>query len=422
LQQAGLWAMFSRTSSGFGLSAQEAGPVRKEDMKVVLARAPLLDDLRLAERLLPLRSPDLLLTHVLLQAGDSVCTLLVHDREIALWLRLQGQVEQPGSALLPLRQLLAFVRECGAETLRLERDDDRVLLRGPGVTCDFNSVDPSRFPTPGPLPSRAHALMEAGRLHRAIRQTLFAAARGPGHYRDYLLEAVLLEIGPAGLRLVSSDNRRMSVAEVPLRPGGGSVSLRRLLLSVRALALLGRLAQEQEECVRAFFGAGHAFFRVGRATLAARLLQGRFPDWEAALPASTRRVVELPVEALLAAVRQAAVLREDFQARLVLHLEPGRLTLGSQKVGTGSVTVEREVDYAGEPVAVAFNPIFLLEMLRAMEAEGTVRMEMDAEDRAVLFVGPGNYRHLLMPLRPATPVPEPVFTAGPPLSMPAASS
>src|SRR5262245_55701908 len=389
-------------------------------MKVVLARAPLLDDLRLTERLLPLRSPDLLLTHVLLQAGDSVCTLLAHDREIALWLRLQGQVEQPGSTLLPLRQLLAFVRESGAETLRLERDDDRVLLRAPGVTCDLHTADPASFPTPGPLPSRAHALMEAERLHRAIRQTLFAAARGPGHFRDYLLEAALLELGPAGLRLVASDNRRLAVAEVPFQPGGGSVSPRRLLLSARAMALLGRLVQDQAESVRAFFGAGHVYFRVGRATLAARLLQGRFPDWEAALPSSTRRVVELPVDVLFASVKQAAVLREEFHARLVLHLEAGRLTVGSQKVGTGSVTVEEEGEYTGEPVAVACNPIFLLERLRVMEAEGAVRMEMDDEDRAVLFVGPGHYRHLLMPLRPATPVPEPVFTAGPPLALPAA--
>src|SRR5262249_42138233 len=160
-------------------------------------------------------------------------------------------------------QLLAFVRESGAETLRLERDDDRVLLRAPGVTCDLHTADPARFPTPGPLPSRAHALMGAERLQRAIRQTLFAAARGPGHYRDFLLEAVLVEVGPAGLQLVSSDNRRLAVAEVPVLPGGGSVSPRRLLLSVRALALLGRLAQEQEECVRAFFGAGHAYFRAG---------------------------------------------------------------------------------------------------------------------------------------------------------------
>jgi DNA polymerase III subunit beta len=391
-------------------------------MKVVLTRALLLDDLRLAERLLPLRSPDLLLTHVLLQAGDSVCTLVAHDREIALWLRLHGQVEQPGSALLPLRQLLAFVRESGAETLRLERDDDRVLLRAPGATCDFNSVDPARFPTPGPLPTRAHFLLEAPRLHRAIRQTLFAAARGPGHYCDYLLEAVLLELRPAGLQLVSSDNRRLAVAEVPFQPGGGSVTPRRLLVSVRALALLARLTVEEGDAVRACFGAERVFFRVGRSTLATRLLRGRYPDWQEALPASTRRVVELPVDVLFASVKQAAVLREEFHARLVLHLEAGRLTVGSQKAGTGSVTVEQEVDYAGEPVAVAFNPIFLLEMLRAMEAEGTVRMEMDDEDRAVLFVGPNDYKHLLMPLRPATPVPEPVFTAGPPLSLPAASS
>jgi DNA polymerase-3 subunit beta len=377
-------------------------------MQVVLPRAPLIEDLRLAERLLPLRSPEPPLEHVLLRAGEHDCTLLAYDREVALWLRLAGEVERPGTALLPGRRLLALLRQADAETLCLERIGDAVRLSAPGLTCELVGGDPARFPDPGPFPRRAHALLPAGPLGQALRRTLFAAAPGPGHYRDYLLEAVLCEAAPDRLRLVASDNRRLAVAEVPLPPATGDGPRRRLLLSVKALGLLARLTQGEEGPARAFFGPPQAFFRLGRATLAARLLRGRFPDWRATLRPGPRPAVELPVAALLAGVRQAAVLREPAHARLRVRLEPGRLVLESRQSGAGRITVEHTVDYAGAARSAEFNPVYLLDLLRALEGEATVRLEPGEPGEPTLFEIPGGYRHVLMTLRP-TPAPEPVF-------------
>jgi DNA polymerase-3 subunit beta len=227
-----------------------------------------------------------------------------------------------------------------------------------------------------------------------------------------LLEAVLCEVGSRGLRLVASDNHRLAVAEVPLLNPRGIDHPSRLLLSVKALALLGRLIGDQEEPVRAHFGPPEAFFRVGRATLSARLLQGRFPNWQAALPADGRRVADLAVGALLEGVRQAAVLREPTGARLLLRLGPGRLVLESQQVGAGRIRVEQAADYPGQTLALAFNPVYLLELLRALEGEPSVRLELGAPGRAALLVAPDGYRHALMPLGPANPASEPVFASG----------
>jgi DNA polymerase-3 subunit beta len=379
-------------------------------MQVVLPRAPLVEDLRLAERLLPLHSTEPLLENVLLRAGERDCTLLAYDREVALWLRLAGEVERPGAALLPGRRLLALLRQADAEAIRLERAGDVVRLRAPGLTCELVAGDPDRFPDPGTFPARAHALLPAGPLGQALRRTLFAAAPGPGHYRDYLLEAVLCEAAPDGLRLVASDNRRLAVAEVPLPGASADGRRRRLLLSVKALALLGRLAQGEEGSARACFGPPLAFFRLGRATLAARLLRGRFPNWASALPDAPRPAINLPVAALLAGVRQAAVLREPAFARMRVLLEPGRLVLESRQAGAGTITVEHAVAHDGETRSAEFNPVYLLELLRALEGEETARLELGEPGEPTLFVA-GDYRHVLMTLRPATPAPEPVFSS-----------
>src|SRR5262245_30270719 len=112
-------------------------------MQVTLPRAALVADLRLAERVLPARSPEPLLDHVLLRAGPTGCTLLATDREVALWLHLQAEVARPGTVLLPARQALAFLRESAAESLRLEQDGDGVRLSTAGATCRLLAIDPT---------------------------------------------------------------------------------------------------------------------------------------------------------------------------------------------------------------------------------------------------------------------------------------
>lgn len=385
-------------------------------MQITLPRAALVEDLRLAERLLPVRSPEPALRYVLLRAGGRGTTLLATDRELSLWLDQEAVVERPGSALLPLRHLLPLLRESEAETLRLELADGVLRLRAGGLTGRLRSPDPADFPAPAPFPPRAHALLPAEPLRQAIRRTLFAAANEPGCCLPYLLEAVLCELGRDRLRLVASDNRRLAAADVPVQAGGFGRP-RRLLMSVRALALLGRLARDESGPVRAFFGPPAGFFRLGRATFAARLLRGQFPDWDLALPADGRRVAELPAGALLAAVRQAAVLRERVQPRVLLRLEPGRLLLESSQSGVGSARVEQAAEYAAEPLAVAFNPAFLLDLLRSLEPDVTLRLELSGADGPAVFSTADGYRHVLMPLRAApargsAAAPEPVFGGG----------
>ncbi len=49
---------------------------------------------------------------------------------------------------------------------------------------------------------------------------------------------------------------------------------------------------------------------------------------------------------------------------------------------------------------VAFNPAYLVELLRALEGEETVRVELQDAEAPALFAVGEEYRHLLMPLRP----------------------
>src|SRR4051812_20322867 len=111
------------------------GGARRDGMEVLLSRAGLVEALRLTEPLLPLRSPEPLLEHVLLKADGNDCTLLAYDREVALRWRLDAEVVRPGAALLHGRRLLALLRQAQDGSLQVEAHGETVRLRSTGLTC-----------------------------------------------------------------------------------------------------------------------------------------------------------------------------------------------------------------------------------------------------------------------------------------------
>jgi DNA polymerase-3 subunit beta len=365
-------------------------------VRLAVSREALLGACRLALRLLPERAVAAS-AHVLLRAGGAGCALHASGHESALSQALQAKVETPGETLVPARAAEAVLREARAEEVTLESSGDGLVVRGHGARFHLEGLPPSLFPPGEAFPGGPCHLVDADRLRRAVQSTLFAA--GPGS-RRYFLDAVLFEVEADRLRLVASDNRRLAVAEVPALARCDHLTPARRLLPVRAVDLLARLPDGEGGAVEALFGAGRAFFRAGGATLSCRYAEGPYPRWRSAIPPSPPHRLALPVRPLLSAVRQAAVLREREGAKLLLRCEPGRLVLESGRAGAGRSRVARKVPFEGGPVQVALDPRFLVEMLRCLEGEETVRLELTDQDTAALFRAGEGYVHVLMPLKP----------------------
>jgi DNA polymerase III subunit beta len=183
------------------------------------------------------------------------------------------------------------------------------------------------------------------------------------------------------------------VAEVPAAALGASLPAAPRLLPARAVDLLARLAADGGERVQAAFGAGHACFRVGAATLWARYVEGAFPAWRKAVPPRARHLLPLPVGPFRAGVRQAAALCERERARLLLRFEPGRVTLASRQA-----RVLQPLPLAGGPVEVVLNPHYLLDLLKAFDAGDTLLLGLTDRDTAARFSDGNGYTHVLMPV------------------------
>jgi DNA polymerase-3 subunit beta len=306
-------------------------------------------------------------------------------------------VARAGQALVPARQFLDIVRRAAGDELAIVAESGRVWVRADGAGFELRGDDPARFPSFPPCPAGVPLELSAEPLRRAIRRTVFAAGTGDSRHSR---PGVLWEVEAGRVRLVATDNRRLAVAEVASPVRGG---FERALVPVRAAELLGRLAGVSPGAVRVLFGARHAFVRAPGAALCARLMEGRFPEWRRALPSEggVRCRLLLPVGEFLACVKRAAVLRDRPEARVLLRLERGRVTLRSRQAGTGRAWVRQALarPCPRGPVEVAFNPNYLADLLRALDDAEPVQLELRGPEAPALFRAGDDYRHVLMPLR-----------------------
>jgi DNA polymerase-3 subunit beta len=381
-------------------NADGVAGARKTTMQLTLPHEPLLEACKVAEKAIASRPLDPLLDNLHVQAREADCLLTATDGIVGLRVRVPAQVGLSGRTLIPARQFFGIIRAAAGEELALCTEENRVWVRAAGAEFELRADDPARFPSFPPCPDGRPDEIPPETLHVAIQRTVFAAgAEASSHSRA----GVLWEFEKDRVRLVATDNRRLAVTEVPV-PGRGRRGRRReALVPVHAMDLLGRVASAAEGPVRVLFGERHLFVRSPGAALCARLMEGRFPDWRRVLPAEPRaryRVL-LPVEEFLAGVKQAAVLRDRPEARVVVRFERGRVTLRSRQEGTGRAWVRRALvePAVREPVEVAFNTLYLTELLRVLGDEETVRLELRGAEAPALFCAGDAYKHFLMPLR-----------------------
>src|SRR5262249_32781519 len=148
--------------------------------------------------------------------------------------------------------------------------------------------------------------------------------------------------------------------------GGHTTKGQTPVVPTKAMSLLERNLQDDEEQVRVSLRPNEVLFRTERAVIYSRLVEGRFPPYREVVPKEVTAKVPLLVGRFQAAVRQAAIMTDEDSKRVVFHFKGKKLTLEAQGAVTGRSKVELPLEYEGKPIDISFDPSYVVEMLRVL--------------------------------------------------------
>lgn len=351
------------------------------------------------------RSTQPVQNNLYMQATEDGLRLVATDLEyIHLEAHVPAVVEGQGEVTVPARLLVEVTGSLPPADVTLEGTDQNSLL----VQCQKSKYEIRGLPPEDfemlPQPDGATKTeLPQKLLHRILRQTVFAVSRDETRP---ILTGVQFSLAPGIMEVVATDLYRLARLTLDEQALGEGAKLEvdsevQAIVSARCLQEVERLLNpDSDDLVQVVIGESLVEFAVGPVKVISRLIAGKFPSYERAVPVEYERVVIAPVERLTEALRRALIVARQDANRVVFHAAGEVMTLTAESKEVGRVEEEVEIELEGEEIEIAFNARYLLDVLEAIDTE-KVRFELTGSFNAgaIKPEGDDTYVYVLMPMQ-----------------------
>lgn len=363
-------------------------------MKVICDRAALLDALRLAGGVIVSRTPKPVLACVKLTAGDGVLTVAATDLEVALRLHTtKVEIQEQGEALIPADKLNQIVAESNDTTLSIEVEEQTALIKGQDSRFKVYGYPPADAPAIPTFSGEPDFQIPAEEFHRLVSQTIFATAR---ENTRYAINGVLLEREGNKIAIVATDGHRLALSKGACK--ATKADNRSAIVPTKALHMLLRLFNDPEQTVKVRIADNQILFASDETLLVSNLVEGNFPPYKDVIPKDGDKKATLDTDVFQSAVRRASLLTNDESKGVRLAFSQAGLNLTSRAPEMGEAEVKVDLpSYAGEDIEIGFNPQFILDALKVVQAD-QVTLEFKAPNKpGLLRTGP-DFLYVIMPV------------------------
>ncbi|TKJ33849.1 MAG: DNA polymerase III subunit beta [Planctomycetes bacterium B3_Pla] len=364
-------------------------------MKANFNRAALAEALGLLTSVTPSRTPKPILRCVRITAEEKEVRICATDLEVGINYTIsEVQVEKTGDVVVPGDRLAAIVRESIDEVLLIEASEGKCEIKGADSHFTIYGQEPEQYPKVPDFEGDAEIEIGLANLQAGIEQCLFATAKESSRYA---INGVLWEIKDKKLMLVATDGRRLARRRVNLASAPKGEVPTNLIVPGKAMGLLDKIGGGEKDKVAIKLPDNQILMSCANVVISSNLVEGNFPKYEDIIPTDYDKKLTLSTEATLSAVRRASLLANEESKGIQLSLGTDKLIFSGRAPETGDAQVDMPVSFKGEPIDIGFNPQFLIDALRVIQA-ADFELELGESDRPGLLKSGTNFLYVLMPI------------------------
>jgi DNA polymerase-3 subunit beta len=198
--------------------------------------------------------------------------------------------------------------------------------------------------------------------------------------------------------MISTDGHRLAYTSMVLE----DLSVQGEIRGIVSKKTLNELRKFENETLEFDLDENNLFFKVDNRTLISRIIEGKFPNYEAVIPQDNTNAMIFLREEITDAIRRVSLLSTERSKGIKFNIEKKQIRLFSSNPEIGEARDKVDVDYDGENLEIGFNSQYILDFLTTVKSE-RVRCEMKDENSAVLLKpdedGDIKYLYVLMPMK-----------------------
>jgi DNA polymerase-3 subunit beta len=351
-------------------------------LEIICTQSQLKESLDIVKRAAPSKSTLPVLGGIVITAGDSV-ELKATNLEMYITRYLPSKVKESGVRCIPATVLSEFVSTLPDDQVVIKGRKDGVNIKCGRSESNIKGYDPEEFPE---IPSlELTTEVDADSLKRAINLVSFAAAQDDSR-------PVLTGIYIDDDTVVAADGFRLSLCKT--NPTG--------IKAIIPAKSLRELAKAAVGTIKIGSNANHMAFQTEDTRLGTRLIEGQFPPYERVLPQPSGNTLTVSVGDLLNVNKVASIFARENSNIVRLTPADGKLVVSAVSVDSGDSSAEIDAVVTGTPSEVKFNAKYLDEMLRSLDKNSRLVMDISSASSPSLFTveGDDSFKSVLMPMNP----------------------
>jgi DNA polymerase III subunit beta len=365
-------------------------------MRFSLQREVLLKPLAQVVNVVERRQTLPVLANLLARVEGDLLSLTGTDLEVEMVARTRVDDAEAGEITIPARKLFEIVRALpDGSKVTIAQAGDKVTVSAGRSRFTLASLPANDFPALDEVDATERVRVGEAGLKELIERTAFAMAQQDVRY---YLNGLLFDLRDKALRCVATDGHRLAMCEAVLDE---TVQTKRQIIVPRKGVLeLQRLLEGTDRELELEMGRSHIRVKRDDVTFTSKLIDGRFPDYEAVVPIGADREVKIDREAFRASLQRAAILSNEKYRGVRIEVSPGQLKINAHNPEQEEAQEEIEAETKVDSLVIGFNVNYLLDALSALRDEHVVLQLRDSNSSALVREASSEKcRHVVMPLR-----------------------
>ena len=349
-------------------------------MNFVIASGTLLKHLQGISGVLSTSNTLPILDNFLFEISGNQMTVSASDLETTIRTTMEVDSKEDGKIAIPAKILLDVLKTLADQpcTFHVDMENFAIEIAYDNGKSKMVGFDGDEFPKTPSIESPNSTKLSGDILLNAINKTLFAT--GTDDLRP-VMSGVYCEFTPENITFVATDAHKLvRYTRIDSQATGSSS----FILPKKPLNLL-RTNLNGEEEVQLDYNDSNVVFTFGDMVLICRLIDGKYPNYEAVIPKENPNQMQVSRELFLNSVRRVSIFSNKTTHQIRLKIAGASLHISAEDFDYSNSAEERlECDYQGDDMQIGFNSRFLIEMLNNMDCT-EVKLSMSLPNRAGLL-------------------------------------
>ncbi|MCC7331976.1 MAG: DNA polymerase III subunit beta [Flavobacteriales bacterium] len=347
-------------------------------MKFIVSSTVLLKQVQGVSGVLNSNNTLPILDNFLFEIKKGKLSITASDLETTMVAQLNVEAKEDGIIAIPAKLLLETLKSFPEQPLTFTIDKTTFGIE---ISSDYGKYkltgqNGAEFPKTPKLDASSSIKIDGLILSNAINKTLFAS--GNDELRP-VMSGVYFELNENNLIFVATDAHKLvRYTRTDLKAEKASS----FILPKKPLNLLKNILGNVADEITISYNDTNALFEFGNTKLICRLIDGKYPNYNAVIPAENPNKLTVNRSVFLSSIKRVSIFSNKTTHQVRLKISGSELNISAEDIDFSNEANERlTCQYEGEDIEIGFNSRFLIEMLSNIDSDD-ITISMSAPNRA----------------------------------------